>query len=202
MTEFGDAVVVTGSSGQQFAKVNPGQFFVSTKDIDIVTVLGSCVSACIRDPIMGVGGINHFMLPLGCEDRAESWGGGPGAAGAVNRFGNYAMESLINSVMKAGGNRKRFEIKLFGGGRVLDISADVGKTNVEFVLDYLQAEQLEVAAMDVGQEYARKLIYNPITGRARMKKLREIYNGRVAQTEKSLMETAAVPPPVGSVELF
>jgi len=176
VTEFGDAVVVTGSSGQQFAKVNPGQFFVSTKDIDIVTVLGSCVSACIRDPIMGVGGINHFMLPLGCEDRA--------------------------AVMKAGGNRKRFEIKLFGGGRVLDISADVGKTNVEFVLDYLQTEQLEVTAMDVGQEYARKLIYNPITGRARMKKLREIYNGRVAQTEKSLMETAAVPPPVGSVELF
>lgn len=199
MSEFGDAQVLTTSSGTRFAKVNPGQFYVCTEAIDIVTVLGSCVSACMRDPKVGVGGINHFMLPLGSEERAESWGGD---IGAVNRFGNFAMESLINAIMKLGGSRDRLETKLFGGGRILDISQDVGATNVQFVLDYLKAENLIVESMDVGEEYARKLIYNPVTGKARMKKIRDIYVGHVATTERTLMVKPVETPAAGSVELF
>lgn len=199
MPAFGDASVITSASGTQFAKVNPGQFYVSTEDIDIVTVLGSCVSACIRDPMLRVGGMNHFMLPLGSADRAASWGGD---AGAVNRFGNFAMESLINSILKSGGKRENLEIKLFGGGRILDISQDVGATNVQFVLDYLETESLSVESKDVGEDYARKLIYNPVSGRARMKKIRDIYVGHVAKTERTLMAQPVEIPAAGSVELF
>lgn len=200
MAAFGDASFVQRSGSPPIAKINPGRFYVTTEDISLVTVLGSCVSACIRDEKIGVGGMNHFMLPLGSEDRAKRWGG---ATSAVNRFGNYAMENLINSIMKLGGSRSRLEIKLFGGGRILDISQDVGATNVKFVLDYLEDEKLAIANMDVGEDYARKLIYNPATGRARMKKIRDIYHGHLANTERSMM---AKPPledtPAGSVELF
>ena len=144
--------------------------------------------------------MNHFMLPLGSEARAKSWGG---ENSAVNRFGNYAMENLINSIMKAGGSRNRLEVKLFGGGRILDISQDVGATNVQFVLEYLEVEKLSVASMDVGEDYARKLIYNPVTGRARMKKIRDLYHGHLAKTERAMIAQApVVSPAAGGVELF
>ncbi|MFK7915975.1 MAG: chemoreceptor glutamine deamidase CheD [Pseudomonadales bacterium] len=199
MSTAGQAQVLEKADGTRVAKVAPGEFFVSTEPIQIMTVLGSCVSACIRDPLMNIGGINHFMLPVGDSDRADSWGGDDNA---VNRFGNYAMESLINSILSLGGSRDRFEIKLFGGGHVLDISSDVGQKNVAFVLDYLNTEGLSVASMDVGKDYARKLLYEPDSGRARMKKLRDIYNGYVATAERKLLKGVQEEPVAGSVELF
>ena len=196
---IGQAQVIRRNDGTSIAKVAPGEFYVSREPVQIMTVLGSCVSACIRDPLIAVGGMNHFMLPVGDSVRAGSWGGDDGA---VNRFGNYAMESLINAIVSLGGVRSRLEIKLFGGGRVLEISTDVGANNVSFVLDYLETEGLPVTSMDVGQNYARKLLYEPATGRARMKKLRDVYNGYVASAERKLLKGVQEKPVEGSVELF
>lgn len=190
---------VDKKSGRTIAKVMPGDYYVTTADESIATVLGSCIAACMRDPVAGVGGINHFMLPLGSEARAENWGSG---SSAMNRFGNFAMEALINSIVKLGGDKRRLEVKLFGGGKVLDISSDVGATNVSFAEDYVAAEGLQVASRDVGRDYARKILYDPISGRARMRRLRESYVDFVAIKERQLLAQGKAEPPSGELELF
>ena len=198
-TSSGNATIVQKADGTSLAKVAPGDYFVSTKAVQIVTVLGSCVAACIRDPFAGVGGMNHFMLPMGDADRADSWGGG---ASAANRFGNFAMENLINTIIKMGGTRTNFEVKLFGGGKILDISADVGATNVDFAMRYLATENIPITSHDVGHDYARKVLYEPKTGRARMKKLRDVYTGYVVKSEKKMLQNVVATPTEGSIELF
>ena len=187
-------------SGRTIAKVLPGEFYVTNQDETIATVLGSCVSACIRDPERGIGGMNHFMLPLGSEARAENWGVG---SSAVNRFGNYAMESLINAIVKHGGMKQRLEVKLFGGGKVLEVATDVGGTNIAFVEEYVTAEGLRVVSRDLGGDYARKLVYNPLSGKVKMRRLRENYVGYVASQEKELLQKKQeAPAAAGELELF
>ena len=148
------ADVAAATAGRRFfdnshsawmVKVFPGEFYVTRQPDEIlVTVLGSCVSACIRDPVLGVGGMNHFMLATG---RSGAWGNNdPQSA----RFGNFAMEKLINELTKAGCSRERMEIKVFGGGNVIDASTAVGSDNAEFVLRYLEAEGLRCSAEDLG----------------------------------------------------
>lgn len=200
LPESGDAKrFVDKSSGDTIAKVLPGYFYVTKHAETVMTVLGSCIAACIRDPFAGVGGMNHFMLPMGESNRTDAWGTGPSAA---NRFGNFAMENLINSLIKHGAQKNRLEIKLFGGGRVLNISSDVGAKNIAFIENYLETEKLTVSARDVGDDCARKVLYDPLTGRTRMKRLREVYNGLVASQERELMESLKQQPDAGSVELF
>lgn len=181
---YGSADLVTRRDGTVLAKVSPGNFYATRKAVPILTVLGSCVSACIRDPVAGIGGMNHFMLPVGDADRSQAWGD----SDAVNRFGNIAMRNLIDSLIDAGGVKERFEVKLFGGGRVLDFTLDVGARNVEFAQSYLEHENIAVDAMDVGEDYARKLVYEPRSGIAKMKRLRDIYRGYVATAEKQLLQ--------------
>ncbi|MFK8031509.1 MAG: chemoreceptor glutamine deamidase CheD [Gammaproteobacteria bacterium] len=199
LPESGEAKRFINGEGEITAKVLPGFFYVTSHSESIMTVLGSCIAACIRDPVARVGGMNHFMLPIGDDERASSWGSGGSAA---NRFGNFAMENLINSLVKHGGVKSRFEIKLFGGGRVLDISTDVGRKNAAFAFSYLEAERMSVVASDVGSDYARKIIYDPMSGRIKLKKLRDVYNGMVANQEKELLRDLKKKPVSGSVELF
>src|ERR1700693_3574707 len=90
------------------AKILPGEYFFTHKDMMIVTVLGSCVSACIRDRVSGIGGMNHFMLP-------DGGGENDSPVSASMRYGSYAMEVLINDVLKAGARRENLEAKVFGG---------------------------------------------------------------------------------------
>ncbi len=145
----------------QAIKIQPGEYFVTHDDVVLVTVLGSCVSACIRDPQLHLGGMNHFMLP-------ESETLGPATRSA--RYGSYAMELLINELLKHGAARERLEAKVFGGANVLhSISANhVGAKNAEFVLQYLDAERIPIVAQDLGHHHARKLHYFPRSGRLLM----------------------------------
>ena len=117
--------------GLDAAKILPGEYFVSENGMLLVTVLGSFVAACIRDTDAGIGGMNHFMLP----DE-----GGRDILGSSARYGTYAMEVLINHLLKLGARRNRLEAKVFGGGAVLTSlsSSNVGARNAEFVLDYLK----------------------------------------------------------------
>ena len=174
-------------------KVLPGEYVVTGEDVMLVTVLGSCVSACIRDPLAGVGGMNHFMLP-------DSEVGEGGSA----RYGAYAMEMLINDLLKRGGSRNRMEAKVFGGGAVLASlsSSNVGQRNAEFVLRYLADEGVPVLAQDLGDTCPRRLHYFPATGRVMLKRLPSAQGAEVAEGEKLYRSRLQQTPASGSVELF
>lgn len=176
---------VDETTGERIAKLLPGFFYITNENEHIMTILGSCVATCIRDPKSKVGGMNHFMLPKAGEGYEGAWSDGESA---LNRFGNYAMPNLINSLIKNGAVKTRLEVKIFGGGQLLDMSTNVGEQNIDFVTTYLQSNELEVVASDLGSNHARKLIYDPITGVTRLKRLRDVYTGYVVSKENALLK--------------
>jgi chemotaxis protein CheD len=178
-------------------KILPGEYYVTRSDEAITTVLGSCVSACIRDPVMRIGGMNHFMLP---EDNSARDSRMPVVL--ATRYGSNAMESLINDVLKLGGLRERLEIKVFGGGRVLAAMTDIGSRNIDFVRHYLSIEGLRMNAQDVGGEQPRKVVYYPTEGRVRVRKLRPIENRGVSDREKLYLDSLGSKNDGGDIELF
>lgn len=189
--------------GVYAAKILPGQFYVSNTGEMVVTVLGSCISACIRDPINKVGGMNHFMLPIQRENmKAAAFSAGSISDAA--RYGNWAMEYLINEILKNGGKKENLEIKVFGGGKVISHmnQIDVGKQNIDFVKHYLIQEGLKVAASDVGGPNPRKVLYFTDTGSAKVRKLRSVSNDTVFEREVSYSENINKQAPAGSIELF
>lgn len=177
-------------------KVFPGDHYV-TSDADemLVTILGSCVTACIRDPLIGVGGMNHFMLP-------ESAGAGWDTASASMRYGNVAMERLINDILKRGGARERLEIKVFGGGNVMNGTTNIGHRNAEFVEEYLAAEGLPIAARHLRGNLPRRVHYFPATGKVMLLELQRSEQEEVVRSEHSYKHKIEVEPAAGSVELF
>ncbi len=166
------------------AKVLPGEVYVTTQSEMINTVLGSCVATCIRDPAFGIGGMNHFMLPCEGVNCETHWGGT--AANSALRYGNYAMEHLINEILKYGGRRDHLEVKVFGGGRVLAAMTDVGRRNIDFTLNYMHTEGFRIVAQDLGNTYPRKVNYFPQTGRVQMKKLRTTDGETIVNREKTI----------------
>ena len=183
-------------------KILPGEYYVTRGAEAISTVLGSCISACVRDPLKNVGGMNHFMLPEDTSTGSNSWL--DPAVGLATRYGSYAMESLINDLLKLGATRERLEIKVFGGGRVLSGITDVGARNIAFTRDYLQLEGYRIAAEDLGGTQPRKVVYFPATGRVKMRRLRPVENRIISHHEQLYLAsigTAAVAAG-GDVELF
>jgi chemotaxis protein CheD len=165
------------------AKILPGEYYVTKDNELITTVLGSCISACVRDPITGIGGMNHFMLPESSESRLQQ--NAEAVVGNATRYGNFAMEHLINTILSHGGKRKNLEVKLFGGGKIIPSMSDVGKKNIEFILDYIDAEALKLLAQDLGDIYPRKVNFYPKTGRVRMKKIQDLHNETLVIRETS-----------------
>jgi len=182
------------------AKILPGEFFVTRSDEAITTVLGSCIAACIRDPAVRIGGMNHFMLPEDNSVGKSSWLDGPGALST--RYGSYAMESLINELMKLGARRERFEVKLFGGGKILSSMTDVGQKNIMFAKHFLQIEGFKVAAEDVGDVCPRRVMYFPATGVVMLKRLRALDVVEIAQRENNYRSTITTKSADADVELF
>ncbi|MBS1159919.1 MAG: CheD [Proteobacteria bacterium] len=177
------------------AKILPGEYFVSDQGMLLVTVLGSCVAACIRDCETGIGGMNHFMLP---DD------GGRDKVSSSARYGTYAMEVLINHLFKMGARRNRLEAKVFGGGAVLSSlsSSNVGARNAEFVLDYLKTEKIPVVAKDLLDSYPRKVYYFSQTGRVLVKKLHRVHNETLFSRERDYKDRLSGAKVEGDVELF
>jgi chemotaxis protein CheD len=182
------------------AKILPGEYFVTRAGEAITTVLGSCISACIRDPATGVGGMNHFMLPEDSTGGASAWINKD--TGASTRYGSFAMESLINGLLKLGARRERFEVKLFGGGRILASGTDVGASNIAFVREFLALEKMPVAAADVGEVYPRRVLYFPATGRVRLKRLRALDGQSIALRERQFVSKLRERTTDNDVELF
>ncbi|GAB2864850.1 chemoreceptor glutamine deamidase CheD [Pseudoduganella ginsengisoli] len=178
------------------AKILPGEYYFTNKDMLIVTVLGSCVSACIRDRVTGLGGMNHFMLPDGGGD------GSPVSASA--RYGSYAMEILINDLLKAGAKRENMEAKVFGGGAVLKgfTAINVGERNAAFVQTFLKNERIRIVAEDLNDIYPRKVYFFPRTGKVLVKKLMQTHNDTLAKRESEYASRLKKQPVAGEVELF
>lgn len=182
------------------AKILPGEFYVSMHGELITTVLGSCVSACVRDPETGVGGMNHFMLPDNQMHKSKAWENTP--VNAQTRYGNIAMERLINVVLASGCKRENIEIKLFGGGKVLNLSVDIGGKNVDFVRKYLDTEGFSAVSEDVGGVCPRKVQYFPLTGRVRVKKLNTMHNATLTERERAYRESLKSEQVEGKIDLF
>ena len=187
--------------GVYAAKILPGQFYVSVAGEMIVTVLGSCISACVRDRYNGVGGMNHFMLPV---QRENMEAGVLSALSESARYGNWAMEYLINEVLKNGGEKRNLEVKVFGGGKVLESMSqiDIGRKNIDFVRHFITSEKLSLAAEDVGGLYPRKVLYFSDTGSVKVRKLKTVRNDVVFERERSYARTINTKPTQGDIELF
>jgi chemotaxis protein CheD len=182
-------------------RVQAGEYYITIahENEAITTVLGSCVAACVRDPEALIGGLNHFMLP---EEAAHGRGDWRAAVGLASRYGSYAMENLVNGLLKLGARRERLEVKLFGGAQVLDMDLPVGQRNVEFAHRWLGTEGVPIVAQDVGGRAPRRVVYFPATGIVKVKHLRAIESREVFNNERRYMGDVASRPLVGEVELF
>lgn len=194
-SQFATNVYYDRTFGCDAAKILPGEYYYTDRDMLIVTVLGSCVSACIRDRTTGLGGMNHFMLPDG---------GDTGPVSASMRYGTYAMEVLINDLLKRGARRDSLEAKVFGGGAVLrGFSAmNVGERNAAFVTSFLKTEKIPVLAEDLNDIYPRKVYFFPRTGKVLVKKLMQTHNDTLAKRELDYASRLKVTPVSGEIDLF
>jgi chemotaxis protein CheD len=181
----------------QASKIVPGEYYVTRRDMVLVTVLGSCVAACIRDKTNGIGGMNHFMLP-------KSMGEQSGWISASARYGAYAMEVMINQILKQGAKRENLEAKIFGGGAVLKNmnSLNVGNDNAKFALEYLKKEKIPILAKDLLGDLPRKVYYFPKTGKVLVKKLQSLPNDTISTREQEYNERLINSRIEGDIELF
>ncbi|CAN5239955.1 chemoreceptor glutamine deamidase CheD [soil metagenome] len=194
--QFADNLYYDRTFDRDAAKILPGEYYFTGKDMLIVTVLGSCVAACIRDKVSGVGGMNHFMLPEGGD--AES------PISTSMRYGSYAMEILINDLLKAGAKRENLEAKVFGGGNVLRgfISINIGERNAQFVRAYLRTENIRIVAEDMNDIHPRKVYYFPRSGKVLVKKLTQMNNNTIVNREQDYATRLQTSTVSGDVELF
>ncbi len=171
-------------------KILPGEYFVHHEDMLVMTTLGSCIAACLYDRHAKVGGMNHFMLPDG--------------AGDSGRYGSFAMEMLINALMKRGAMRSNLEAKIFGGGQVIAgmNSLNVGERNTRFVTDYLKTERIPIVSKDVLDIYPRKVCFLPASGKAMVKRLASANTDALLAQDRAAAQRAAPVVAGGSVDLF
>jgi chemotaxis protein CheD len=177
--------------GSEAVKVLPGEHFVYDEDLLVITTLGSCIAACLWDRQARVGGINHFMLP--------------GGGGDSGRYGSYAMEVLINEMLKRGASRASLEAKVFGGGRVIGgmDTMNIGERNTHFVFDYLRTEHIPVVSKDVLGIHPRKVCFLPASGKAMVKRLAATAAATLeAQERMAAQQALPVASAGGSIDLF
>ena len=175
------------------AKILPGEFYVTDREELITTVLGSCVSACIYDPSSRLGGMNHFMLP-GNEVANDADGS--------TRYGLFAMESLVNEILKRGSLKKNLRAKLFGGGQIIENMSDIGQKNIRFARKFLFSEAIPLESHDLGLSFPRKVNFFPFSGKVMVKRLQSLHNNTIEMREQRYMLALNTQPVTGEVELF
>jgi chemotaxis protein CheD len=176
-----------------------GGFYVTSQNETLTTILGSCIAACIRDRESGIGGMNHFMLPTYSMKESSHWE--HSSANASTRYGLYAMESLINSILDKGGKRNNLEFKLFGGSNILGSFASIGPLNVRFIREYMKTEGYGAAAESLGGVSPIVVNYYPRTGTAKIKRLDEKAD-EVISDEKLYLHKLEEQDISGDIELF
>ncbi len=181
-------------TGYRIVKIFSGDWHVSTEPGEMLaTILGSCVSACIRDPKIGVGGMNHFLLPGDINNVQTN---------DAARYGVFAMESLINGILKAGGRKERLEAKVFGGGNVINNSARIGSKNAAFIREFLKREGIPIVSEDLEGDLPRRIHYFPDTGKVMLRRLHRKEDMRVAEEEARYRSKIAAKPVEGDIDLF
>jgi chemotaxis protein CheD len=181
-------------TGMEIVKIFSGDWYVTDKPEEMIaTILGSCVAACIRDPVLGIGGMNHFLLPGDTTNVPEN---------DAARYGVFAMESLINGILKKGGQKSRLEVKVFGGGNVINNSANIGSKNAAFVRRFLKDEGLRIVSEDLEGDYPRRVHYYPVTGKVMMRKLQRKDDMRIVEQEKAYQQKIVAKPVEGDIDLF
>ncbi|MDE1159737.1 MAG: chemoreceptor glutamine deamidase CheD [Neorhizobium sp.] len=167
---------------------------ISDPDVVLSTILGSCVAACLRDPVAGVGGMNHFLLPGSATSMA--------ASGDATRYGVHLMELLINGLLKKGARRDRLEAKVFGGAKTIASFSNVGEQNAAFAMEFLRDEGIRVVGSSTGGEHGRKLEFWPVSGRARQYPLTGAETQRTVALEQRPVRPAPKPAVDDSIEFF
>ena len=182
------------------ARILPGEYYVSCDRELIVTTLGSCVSACIRDRKTGIGGMNHFMLP---DDNGSIERDGA-CLSTATRYGSFAMEHMINDILANGGRKNNLEIKLFGGGNIMRSMTDIGTRNISFVRQYLGNENLQIQSEDLGGSHPRKVLYFPFSGRVLVRKmpLARRSSDEIVRQETQYRDSLSESPLTGDIDLF
>lgn len=180
-----EKVVVKLMSGDCYATADRNEM--------IVTILGSCIAACVRDPITNVGGMNHFLLPGDFESSALN---------ESARYGTFAMEKLINQILNLGGKKDRLEIKIFGGANVIENSSMIGQKNVNFIKNFLKADGFTIASEHVGGTAPRRIHYYPDSGKVMMRLLKRKEDMKVVQKEEVFRSSLRKNPLEGEIELF
>lgn len=182
-------------TGLQIVKIFSGDCYVTNQPNEmLVTILGSCVSACIRDPIARVGGMNHFLLP-GTENMDTE-------ISAAARYGLFAMESLINGILSNGGRKERLEVKVFGGGNVINNSARIGSKNAEFIRGFLKQEGYRIVSEDLEGTHPRRLHYFPDSGKVMLRKLQRKEDMVIVEEEARYSRSIVSKPIEGDIDLF
>jgi chemotaxis protein CheD len=173
-----------------------GDFYITSRPGEMLTtVLGSCIAACVRDPVANVGGMNHFLLP---DDGGQSRDLG----GVPLRYGSFSMEQLINGILTRGGRRERLEVKVFGGANVIRSSSAVGHRNADFIEAYIANEGLAIASRHLRGNAPRKIQYFPSSGLVRMREVADVMAPKVFDQELSRQVKLRPAPQAGSIELF
>lgn len=171
----------------------PGEFYATDRDEVITTILGSCIAACVRDVSKAIGGMNHFLLAQPQE----------GISSPSARYGSYAMECLINDILRRGGHKNDLEIKIFGGADLLKSSIRIGQKNCDFILNYLKNEGFRLAAQDIGGDRPRRIHYWPKTGRLIRVVLNKHDEEKITAIERNYSQSInKVKDPSGDIELF
>lgn len=180
-------------TGETVVRIFQGEYYVTNKENEVLsTVLGSCIAVCIRDPQIGFGGMNHFLLPFAAS---------PSRNGFSLRYGTYSIERLINAIVTHGGVKERLEVKVFGGGNVLKGMAQIGSRNAEFVDDYMKREGLTVAARHLGGDFARRIRYYPTSGRVMMGRINSELSS-IGRQEFRLLGKNLLEPTAGKTVIF
>ncbi len=180
----------------EVAVILPGEYFVSVEPKVVYTVLGSCISVCLRDPMAGVGGMNHFMLA------APTSTGGQDSWADSGRYGSFAMEMLINGLLQRGGKKERLEAKVFGGGKIYQGTMDIGAKNAAWALDYLDRENVPLLKANVGDVCPRKVYYFTDSGKVLLKKLDRVQAKSIAEEEGQYQAKLQQVPVQSEVTLF
>lgn len=177
------------------AKILPGEYYVTHNQEVVTTVLGSCVSVCIYDPINAIGGMNHFMLPSGNNDNdilSESF-----------RYGDVAMEKLVNVILRHGGDKAKLVFKAFGGGQIIKNMTNIGQRNISFLHKFMTMEGYKLSASDLGGPHPRKLLFYPLDGKVKLKRLQHMHNDTIIERENRYKtEISSQEEVTGDIDLF
>lgn len=185
--------------GVHLVSVMAGAYhWTRASDIAFSTTLGSCLSVCAYDSQAGVGGMNHFLLPEAHESEDKKFS-------ESFRYGSAAIETLLNSLYSKGAAKNGLNVKIFGGGKVLEgVTRNIGQKNIDFARKFFKRENMRIESEDVGGDYGRRIIFFPKTGKVLMKKLGEQKDIKeILAVENTVLKKLKTAPQVeDDIELF